>query len=232
MTTKIKICGLNTSEAMTAALKAGVEFVGLVFYPPSPRSVTTGEAAVLADQARGRAAIVALIVDADNELIDRILHDVDPDVLQLHGSETPERVAEIRARAKRPVMKAVKVETAADADTALAYRTAADLVLFDAKAPKTLSGALPGGNGLSFDWHLLDKVKTQVPFVLSGGLTADNVADAIAVTGAGVVDVSSGVETRPGLKDPQLIRAFVAAAKAAPSSPSSTVSATAPALKD
>jgi phosphoribosylanthranilate isomerase len=232
MTTKVKICGLNTSEVMTAALKAGADFVGLVFYPPSPRSLPIEAAAVLAEQARGRAAVVALIVDASDEMIDRIMRDVNPDLLQLQGSESPERAADIRTRTNRPVMKAIKVGTAADADAALAYRAAADLILFDAKAPKTLAGALPGGNGLSFDWHLLDRIRSQVPFVLSGGLSAANVAEAIAITGATMVDVSSGVETSPGRKDPDLIRAFIAAAKAASPSPPPTAPATTPAPKD
>jgi phosphoribosylanthranilate isomerase len=216
MTTKVKICGLNTSEAMAAALDAGADFVGLVFYPPSPRSISVEVAAALAQQARGRAKIVALLVDPDDAMIAEIVERVDPQLLQLHGSETPERVADIRARFGKPVMKAIKVETAQDARSALVYRDAVDLVLFDAKAPKTLAGALPGGNGLSFDWHLLDAVKADMPFVLSGGLTVANVAEAIAVTGAEIVDVSSGVETRPGLKDPSLIRAFIANAKALP----------------
>lgn len=214
MPVKVKICGIKTPEGLQAALAARADFVGLVFYPPSPRSLAPEVAAELAELARGRAAIVALIVDADDARIDEIVRTVEPDFLQLHGSETPERVAEIARRWGRPIIKAIKIETAADAARAHAYSDVASLVLFDAKAPKDLAGALPGGNGLAFDWHLLDGVKDRVPFVLSGGLTADNVGAAIAATGATIVDVSSGVETAPGIKSPDLIRRFIDAARA------------------
>lgn len=215
MQVKVKICGIKTPEALQAALAARADFVGFVFYPPSPRSLAPEVAAELAELARGRAAIVALIVDADDATIERIVMAVEPDFLQLHGSESPERVAEIARRWGRPVIKAIKVESAGDAERALDYVDVAKLILFDAKAPKDLAGALPGGNGLAFDWRLLDGVKDRVPFLLSGGLTPDNVADAIAATGATIVDVSSGVETAPGTKSPDLIRQFIAAARAA-----------------
>lgn len=215
MQVKVKICGIKTPEALQAALAARADFVGFVFYPPSPRSLAPEVAAELAELARGRATIVALIVDADDATIDRIVSTVEPDMIQLHGSETPERVAEIVRRWCRPAMKAIKVESAGDAERALDYVGAAKLILFDAKAPKDLAGALPGGNGLAFDWRLIAAVKDRVPFVLSGGLTPDNVAAAIAATGATIVDVSSGVETAPGTKSPDLIRQFVAAARAA-----------------
>ena len=215
MTTKVKICGLKTREALDAALDGGADYVGFVFYPPSPRNVTPGEAAPLADLARGRAAIVALCVDADDALLSAIVRSVKPDLLQLHGSETPERVSEIKERYGIAVMKAIKVETTEDAAGALAYAGIADLVLFDAKAPKGLAGALPGGNGLAFDWRVLEHVKGKVPYMLSGGLTPWNVAEAIRLTGASEVDVSSGVETTPGEKDTGLIAAFLAAAHAA-----------------
>jgi phosphoribosylanthranilate isomerase len=214
MPVKVKICGLKTPEALQAALAARADFVGFVFYPPSPRSLAPEVAAELAELARGRAAIVALIVDADDTRIDEIVRTVEPDFLQLHGSETPERVDEIARRWGRPVMKAIKVETAADAERARAYADVASLILFDAKAPKDLAGALPGGNGLAFDWHLLDGVKDRVPFLLSGGLTPENVGAAITTTGAAIVDVSSGVETAPGVKSPDLIRRFIDAARA------------------
>ena len=215
MQVKVKICGIKTPEALQAALAARADFVGFVFYPPSPRSLAPEVAAELAELARGRAAIVALIVDADDATIERIVTAVEPDFLQLHGSESPERVAEIARRWGRPAIKAIKVESAGDAERALDYVDIAKLILFDAKAPKDLAGALPGGNGLAFDWRLLDGVKDRVPFMLSGGLTPDNVADAIAATGATIVDVSSGVETAPGTKSPDLIRQFIAAARAA-----------------
>jgi phosphoribosylanthranilate isomerase len=214
MSVKVKICGIKTPEALQAALAARADFVGFVFYPPSPRSLAPEVAAELAELARANAAVVALIVDADDATIDEIVRKVDPDFLQLHGSETPERAAEIVQRWGKPVIKAIKVETAEDGAGALAYADIAALILFDAKAPKTLAGALPGGNGIAFDWHLLDAVKDRVPFMLSGGLTPENVGDAIAATGAEIVDVSSGVETAPGIKSPDLIRQFIDAARA------------------
>jgi phosphoribosylanthranilate isomerase len=215
MPVKVKICGIKTPEALQAALAARADFVGFVFYPPSPRCLAPEVAAELAELARGRTSIVALIVDADDALIEHIVRTVDPDMLQLHGSETPERAAEIARRWGKPIIKAIKVETVEDAAEALAYSGIARYVLFDAKAPKDLAGALPGGNGLAFDWRLLDGVKDRVPFLLSGGLTPENVAAAIAATGATVVDVSSGVETAPGIKGPDLIRRFIDAARAA-----------------
>ena len=216
MSVKVKICGIKTPEALQAALAAGADFVGLNFYPPSPRSLPPDVAAELAELGRDHTAIVALVVDAEDAFIDEIVRKVDPDFLQLHGSETPERAAEIVQRWGKPVIKAIKVETAEDAAGALAYADIAALILFDAKAPKSLIGALPGGNGLAFDWHLLDDVKDRVPFMLSGGLTPENVGGAIAATGADIVDVSSGVETAPGIKSPDLIRQFIDAARAVP----------------
>ena len=212
-TTKVKICGLRTEAALEAALVGGADYVGLVFFPPSPRNLTSEAARPLAATARGRARIVALMVDPDDALIDAVVAAVDPDLLQLHGEESAERVAEVRRRWAKPVMKAVKVETAQDAEAALGYRGIADLILFDARAPK--DSPLPGGNGAPFDWRALAGVKDKVAYMLSGGLTPDNVAEAIRVTGAGIVDVSSGVEVRPGEKDPELIRRFLRAAKAA-----------------
>jgi phosphoribosylanthranilate isomerase len=211
-TTKVKICGLRTEEALEAALAGGADYVGLVFFPPSPRNISPAAAKALADKVRGRAKIVALLVDPDDALIEAVVAAVDPDLLQLHGDETPERVAEVRRRWGKPVMKAIKVATAEDALAALDYAEAADLILFDARAPK--HSTRPGGHGAAFDWHLLDGVKGRMPFMLSGGLTPDNVAEAIAITGAPMVDVSSGVERSPGQKDPELIRRFLQAAKA------------------
>jgi phosphoribosylanthranilate isomerase len=212
-TTKVKICGLTTEAALEAALAGGADYVGLVFFPPSPRNLSPAAAKPLAARARGRAKVVALMVDPDDALLDAVIASVDPDILQLHGEESPERVAEVRRRWAKPVMKAVKVETAEDAETALRYRGAADLILFDARAPR--ESTRPGGNGAPFDWGALAGVKDEVAYMLSGGLTPDNVAEAIRVTGAGTVDVSSGVEARPGEKDPELIRRFLGAAKGA-----------------
>ena len=211
MTTRVKICGLKTDEAVAAALEARADLVGFVFFPKSPRNVSIAQAAPLADFVRGMAASVALVVDADDALLDAIVSGINPDMLQLHGAETPERVAAIRQRFNKPVMKAIAVASAADAERALAYLNAADMILFDAKPPQ--DAPLPGGNGRAFDWAMLDGVRDKVPFMLSGGLTSSNVADAIRRTGARAVDVSSGVESAPGIKDAALIRAFVRAAK-------------------
>lgn len=198
---------------MEAALAGGADYVGLVFFPPSPRNVSPATAKALAAKARGRAKIVALMVDPDNALIETVIGSADPDILQLHGDETPERVKEIHQRWGKPVMKAILVEAAEDAQASLVYRDAADLILFDARAPR--GSTRPGGNGAAFDWRALLGVKDQVAYMLSGGLTPDNVAEAIRSTGATIVDVSSGVETRPGKKDPALIDRFLRAAKGA-----------------
>lgn len=212
MPTRVKICGLSTEVTLAAALDAGADMIGLVLFPKSPRHVDIARAADLAGQARGRAVTVALTVDADDALLDRIVAEVKPGMLQLHGRETPERVAAVRARLGVPVMKAIAVATAGDAAFARLYRDAADLVLFDAKAPA--GAARPGGNGAAFDWRVLDAVKDAAPYALSGGLTPANVAAAIRTTGAAIVDVSSGVESAPGVKDTDLIRAFMTAARA------------------
>jgi phosphoribosylanthranilate isomerase len=211
VTTRVKICGLRTAEALEAAIAAGADYVGLVIFPPSPRHVDVEEAAGLAELARGRTAVVALTVDPDDALLDRIASEVRPDFIQLHGGEPPARVATIRARLGVGVIKAVKVATADDVAAALAYRDVADLVLFDAMPPKDADR--PGGHGAVFDWRLLDGVADQLDFMLSGGLTPENVADAIRATGAFAVDVSSGVEERRGVKSVPLIRAFLAAAR-------------------
>ena len=208
--TTVKICGLSTQETMQAALDAGADMVGLVFFPRSPRNVSLEQAVPLAAQARGRAKIVVLTVDADDVLLKSIVNAVKPDYIQAHGSETPERVGEITTKFGVPVIKAIKVKEASDISSAKAYKDVADLILFDAKAPEDL---LPGGNGLSFDWNLLKGKDGQ--FMLSGGLNPGNVAHAITLTRAPIVDVSSGVETTPGKKDISLIRKFIAAAKAA-----------------
>ena len=213
MTVEVKICGLTTPAAMQAALDAAADYVGLVFFEKSPRNVSLELAAELSDLARDRAKIVALLVDAGDDLVDQIMPWIAPDILQLHGSETPERASEIKRRTGARIMKVIKVETAADAAEALAFAGVADLILFDAKPPRDANR--PGGNGVAFDWSALDDVKGKVPYMLSGGLTPSNVAAAIRATGATRVDVSSGVETSPGAKDADLIRAFITNAKVA-----------------
>jgi len=213
VTTKVKICGLKHELALEAALAGGADYVGLVFFAPSPRAVALDRARTLAAQARGaRVKVVALLVDSDDDLLASVVDAVEPDILQLHGCETPARAAEIRRRFGRQVMKAISVAGPGDAEAALRYADSADLILFDAKAP---AGATrPGGNGAQFPWDLLADVKGKVAYMLSGGLSPDNVAAAIRATGAGIVDVSSGVESRPGEKDPALISRFLRVAKA------------------
>jgi phosphoribosylanthranilate isomerase len=209
----VKICGISTPQALDAALDAGADLVGLVRYPKSPRHVSLEQGRMLGARAKGRALRVALLVDPDDAELTATVEALDPDLLQLHGSETPERVADIRARFGRPVMKAIGIGDAGDLARLSAYH-GAGRILLDAKPPKSAS-ALPGGNGLAFDWSLLAGVDPGVSFMLSGGLDPDNVAQAIAVTGARAVDVSSGVERHPGDKDPARIEAFVKAARTA-----------------
>jgi phosphoribosylanthranilate isomerase len=215
MAAEVKICGLSTPETMDAALGAGAAYVGLVFYRPSPRNVDLERARFLAERARGKAAIVTLIVDAEDELLTRIADVVRPDYFQAHGLESPERVAAIRRSTGVPVIKAIHIATPADLEVARTYREAAAMILFDAKAPAALEGALPGGNGLAFDWTLLSPDGTPRRFVLAGGLSPANVRHAIRATGAPIVDVSSGVESSPGVKDAGLIRKFIEEAEAA-----------------
>ena len=208
---QVKICGLTRPEHVSAAVEAGAAFVGFVFFPKSPRHLDIGAAAALAAEVPPGIARVGLFVDPDDALLDAVLAQVPLDLLQLHGAETPARVTEIRARTGLPVMKAVGVADATDLDALWDYGLVADMLLVDAKPPK--DAALPGGNGLSFDWRLLVGRKWLVPWMLAGGLTPDNVAEAVRLTGARIVDVSSGVESAPGQKDTTLIGAFVAAAR-------------------
>lgn len=214
MAVEVKICGLSTPETLDAAIAAGADLVGFVFFPRSPRNVTLEQAAALAARARGKAKIVTLVVDADDALLAAIAREVRPDLVQAHGSESPARIAEIARLTGRPVIKAIRVKDDADIAAAADFSTVASLILYDAKAPETLGNALPGGNGHAFDWGLLDGSKRPA-FMLAGGLTPENVAEAIRVTGAPVVDVSSGVESAPGIKDIGLIRKFIEAAKSA-----------------
>lgn len=212
MPVEVKICGLSTPETLEAAIAAGAGFVGFVFYTKSPRNVSLEQAAKLAGLARGRAKIVVLTVDADDALLTSIVSHVNPDLIQAHGSETPQRIAAIGALTGKPVMKAIRVKDDSDIAAALDYSSVASLILYDAKAPETLHHALPGGNGHAFDWSLLEGGKRPA-FMLAGGLNPENVAEAIRRTGAPIVDVSSGVESSPGVKDIGLIRKFIEAAK-------------------
>lgn len=214
MPVEVKICGLSTPETVDAAVDAGADLVGFVFFPKSPRNVTLEQAAALAARARGKAKIVTLVVDADDALLEAIAAQVRPDLIQAHGAETPERIAEIARLTRKPVIKAIRVKDDADIAAAADYSTVASLILYDAKAPETLGNALPGGNGHAFDWGLLEG-EARPAFMLAGGLTPENVREAIRVTGAPVVDVSSGVESAPGIKDIGLIRKFIEAAKSA-----------------
>lgn len=211
MPVKVKICGVRTPAIVNTAAEAGADYVGLVLFPGSPRYVEVEEARVLAAIGKGKVGAVAVLVDPDDALIDLVVERVRPDLLQLHGSETPDRVAAIRARAGLPVMKAVAVERAADVTEARAYAASADHILFDAKARP--DAALPGGNGVAFDWLTLKGF--AAPFALSGGLTPDTVGEAIRLTGAALVDVSSGVERAKGEKDAELVKRFIQAAKSA-----------------
>jgi len=210
--TSVKICGLSRAEDVSVAADAGVAYVGFVFFQKSPRHVTLDRARALALQVPAGLAKVALVVNAEDAALDALTGAVPLDFLQLHGTETPERVAEIKSRFGLPVMKAVGVADESDLAAIDTYAGVADQLLVDAKPPK--EAALPGGNGLSFDWRLIAGRRWPVPWMLAGGLTSDNVADAVRLTGARQVDVSSGVESAPGVKDAARISAFVAAASA------------------
>ena len=209
----VKICGLNAPAAVAAAVTGGAGQIGLVFYPPSPRFVTPEQAAPLAAMVPDRVVTVGLFVDAADDAFEAVLRGVPLDMLQLHGAETPERVAEIRERFGLPVMKAIKVADADDLEQVHGFLRAADWLLFDAKPPPGMTGALPGGNALSFEWSLLIGHGWGRPAMLSGGLDADNLAEAVRLSGVRAVDVSSGVEDRPGRKNPDKIRDFLTLAQ-------------------
>ncbi len=210
---KVKICGLSTEDTMEAALEAGADMVGLMFFPKSPRHVTLSQACKLADMARGKADIVAVTVNMDLDGLSRIRELVGPDTFQFHGEEAPEACASAKVMHGVKVMKAVPISERSDLEQALYYSIVADRILFDAKPPA--GSDLPGGNGVSYDWALLKDLDLKKPFMLSGGLDPDNVAEAIRVSGVSEVDVSSGVERDKGVKDKDLISAFMAAAKGA-----------------
>jgi len=207
----VKICGLRTQNQIAAAVDAGATYIGLNFFQKSPRSVTIEQAALLATTIPVGVAKVALVVDAEDAMLDALTAKVAIDILQLHGHETPQRVKDIKARYGLPVMKVVGVADASDLLLLDAHAGVADMLLVDTKPPK--DAALPGGNGLAFDWRLIAGRRWPVPWLLAGGLTPDNVAEAIKMTGASQVDVSSGVESAPGVKDPAKMAAFVAAAQ-------------------
>ncbi|UYO44523.1 phosphoribosylanthranilate isomerase [Rhodopseudomonas palustris] len=213
MSTIVKICGLTTADTLEAAVEAGADMVGFVFFPASPRHLDIDFADALGRQVRSRAAKVALTVDADDELLDAIVEQLRPNWLQFHGGESPERVRSIKRIYGLPVMKAIAVAGPEDLSVLPDYAAAADRILFDARPPK--DATRPGGLGATFDWKLLDGVNLKLPFLVSGGINAGNVAEALRVTRAQGVDVSSGVETSPGEKDPDLIRDFIRAARAA-----------------
>ncbi|HEY7298701.1 MAG TPA: phosphoribosylanthranilate isomerase [Xanthobacteraceae bacterium] len=213
MTLLIKICGLTTADTLDVALEAGADMVGFVFFPPSPRHLDFAEARALAGRVGGRAQKVALSVDANDQWLAAAIEALRPDALQLHGREPPQRVAAVRQRFGLPVTKALPIETRGDLDPIGDYAVVADRLLFDARAPR--AATRPGGLGTTFDWRLLEGIDPGVPFMLSGGLDAANVAEALRITRAPAVDVSSGVERTPGTKDPDKIRAFIRAARAA-----------------
>jgi phosphoribosylanthranilate isomerase len=206
----VKICGVNTASAADAAVRARADFCGLVFHPKSPRHLGLEPARALAERIRGRARLVTLICDADDDAISAVLAAVRPDYLQLHGRETAERVAAVQARFGMPLIKAFPIAEASDFVPVTAYVPFVEMFLFDAKAPP---GAVPGGHGVAFDWQLLKGRSFARPWFLAGGLSPDNVARAVASCDPPAVDVSSGVETAPGVKNPDLIAAFVSAAR-------------------
>jgi phosphoribosylanthranilate isomerase len=212
MSLLVKICGLSTRETLETALEAGADMVGLVFFPPSPRHLSLELGRDLGRQVKGRALKVALTVDADDATLDNIMDALAPDIFQLHGKESVARLRDIKQRFGRAVMKVVPVATAADLSVLPGYAAVADRILFDARAPK--DATRPGGLGEPFDWHLLENLDLKLPYMVSGGLHADNLAEALRLTRAGGVDVSSGVESAPGIKAPEMIKAFIRAARA------------------
>jgi phosphoribosylanthranilate isomerase len=222
----VKICGLSNPETLDVALDAGADMVGFVFFAPSPRNIGFDAARALGEQVRRHAQKVALTVDADDALLEAVVEALHPDILQLHGREPPARVAALQNRFGVPVMKAIAVETAADLTSIGAYAHVADRLLFDARPPRTATR--PGGLGKSFDWRLLENLDPSLPFMLSGGLDAGNVGEAVRITNAPAVDVSSGVERAPGVKDPDKIRAFVRAARRAAAQTPMTAAASPP----
>ncbi|MDP1739151.1 MAG: phosphoribosylanthranilate isomerase [Caulobacter sp.] len=208
-----KICGLSTPETVRAALDGGAAFLGFNFFPSSPRYLTPDAAARLAPPARGKASIVAVTVDPDDDLVDRLMATLRPDLIQLHGKETPARAREVSGRAGVGVIKALPVSESADLDAAMAFETVVEHLMFDAKPPT--DAAMPGGLGEPFDWTILSGRRFERPYLLAGGLDPWNVGEALRQSGAPIADVSSGVERGPGIKDPVLISAFLEAVRRA-----------------
>jgi phosphoribosylanthranilate isomerase len=206
MKTDVKICGLKTAEAVDRAVALGARYAGFIFFPKSPRNIEPDDAGRLAERIRGKAKIVAVTVDADSDLLDEIVSALSPDMLQFHGSESPEHVLSVKAMYGLPVIKALSIRDADDLRRIEPYVGIADRFLLDAKPPK--GSELPGGNGVSFDWRLLDALDASVDYMLSGGLNADNIGEALALTGANAIDTSSGVESAPGVKDLKRMEEF------------------------
>jgi phosphoribosylanthranilate isomerase len=210
----VKICGLNTREAVAAACAGGASHIGFIFYPPSPRAVSPEKAGEIATAAPNSVARVAVFVNPDDADIQAVVETLSPTMVQLHGAESPERVVEVKKRFGLPVMKAIRVSNADDIQAAHAFDGVADILLFDAKPPKNAEGMLPGGNGLAFDWTLLAAFKATTPWFLSGGLDLENVGEALEISGAIAIDISSGVEDRPGVKNLGKIDAFLRSTRA------------------
>jgi phosphoribosylanthranilate isomerase len=227
MAVAVKICGLNDPAATTAAVEGGARYLGFVFYPPSPRALSPERAADLAALAPGDRTLVGVFVDPDDALLERVLARVPLHALQLHGAETPERVRAIQARSGRIVIKALPVAEPADLAAVPGHAEVADMILFDARAPKE-PGRLPGGNGLSFDWRLLQDLRLERPWLLSGGLSFENLEAAVTLCRPPAVDVSSGVERRPGQKDPDKVRQFLDLARALDAAPATVKPASSP----
>ena len=211
MSVEIKICGLSTPEAVEACVSAHVDFLGFIFFPKSPRNVLPEQASELRKIMGKSAKAVAVTVDADDCLMDEIVHRMQPDILQLHGSESPSRVAELKARYDLPAIKAFAIRTREDFEKLKSYEEIADRFLLDAKAPE--GSELPGGNGVSFDWNLLKQARIMLPYLLSGGLHENNIVEALEISGANSIDVSSGVESSPGVKDIAKIASFIKTVK-------------------
>jgi len=209
----VKICGLTSAEAIEAAAEAGAAYAGFVFFDPSPRNIRPREAPALVKHVPKGMKRVGVFVEPDDSLLERAIAAARLDIIQLHGDERPERLKSLKARLNVEIWKAIPVSTASDLERAKRYRDDANLILFDARTPK--ASRLPGGMGIAFDWKLLNRFNQKMPWALSGGLNVDNVAEALATTGASMLDVSSGVESEPGIKDPAKISAFMEAVKAA-----------------
>ena len=209
MTVEVKICGLDRAESVDAAVNAGAKLLGFVFYPPSPRNLTPHQASQLTIRVSAEVKRVGLLVNPTDKFISDILDTNDLDLIQLHGEETPERLTEIKRLTNLGVIKVIKISNVRDLSSIYEYERVSDWLMFDAAAPKDMKGALPGGNAISFDWKILKDVKISRPWILAGGLNAENVKKAVKISGARVVDVSSGVEKKPGVKSTEKIESFI-----------------------